>query len=286
MYNIKGIKMIERNQYTGTFDISIHIADRCNKNCTACGHFAPLVPQSSHDVTFDEFKESISYLEIAKGHINNLILTGGEPTLNKDFPEIIKYAIDHIDDGIYSGIVIASNGLNKKFFIEHADLVNSCDRLQVFITMYDKNVFDEIKKHIYNIGYYFIPFLENDGTRERFYTRILTQHKVDKSIIGHCGRGSCVQLVGSRLYGCQYTANFRFFDKYFEGKHGLPDGDEYLDLKDVKSLDEIVSFLYDKNYRLCENCKEPYIKNNISGMVDVTELGVSKKEMGEWVETL
>ena len=43
-------------------NVSIHVEDKCNKNCIACGHFSPLVPENTPSMTFDEFMDTIRYL--------------------------------------------------------------------------------------------------------------------------------------------------------------------------------------------------------------------------------
>lgn len=63
----------------------IQITRRCNQKCRFCSN----PPSNFKDLTFEEIKEIID--KYVKENYEGVILTGGEPTLHKDLPQIIRY---------------------------------------------------------------------------------------------------------------------------------------------------------------------------------------------------
>ncbi len=110
------------NSWLATDDaISVlwNMGRRCNFNCSYCNIF-----------THDNFSPHLS-LEVCKKTIDTLIektdkkifmsLTGGEPTVNPDFMEIIKYMHERIDH-----INVTTNGSRKiDFYLETMKYLNS-----------------------------------------------------------------------------------------------------------------------------------------------------------------
>lgn len=262
------------------FNVSIHVADKCNKNCVACGHFSPLVPKDTPDMTPAQFFESVKYVIPYRDHIGCLILTGGEPTTNPHLLDIIRIAC-----ASFPKVRLVSNGLNPEFFEQNAEFLLSSG-IEVFVTQYNKELSNRIVEAMKGkVGCYTIPSLEAEGKREMFHSKMLSKERInDLNLVGKCGRGECVQLVGTKLYLCQYTSNFEFFDKFFKD-HPLPGvEDSYIEMTDPSvNLQTIENFIQNHVCALCWHCREPYIGRGIpSGMEDV-ELTHSKQEMSEWV---
>lgn len=265
-------------------NVSIHVEDKCNKNCIACGHFSPLVPENTPSMTFDEFMDTIRYLIPYRQHIRTLILTGGEPTLNPNLPQIIRGACDQFDR-----VRVVSNGLNPEFFAKYRNLIKETG-VEVYVTNYNEELKDQARKNLDGVAYmngYSISSLENEkGVREMFFSKMLSKQRIkDIDIVGKCGaRGECCQLVGSKLYICQYVANFKYFDKFFKD-HPLPKAeDSYIDLADGNAPYKIIrKFLYEHNCAMCWQCMEPYISKGQYDMIERVPLTHSKKEMSEWV---
>ena len=263
-------------------NVSIHVEDKCNKDCISCGHFSPLVPKDTPSMTPEEFMTDIKYLLPYRQHIRSLILTGGEPTLNPYLPQIIRIACDNFDH-----VRVVSNGLNPGFFAEHRNLIVETG-VEVYITKYSKELKDQVKKNLTGItvnGYSIETLEDDDGVREMFYSKMLSPKRMNNlRLLGVCGRGECCQLVGSRLYLCQYTANFKFFDKFFKN-HPLPGvGDSFIDLANGDiPYKRIRKFIYEHNCALCWHCKECLLYDGHYEEVERVPLTHSKKEMSEWV---
>tara|TARA_Y100000310_G_scaffold342348_1_gene445263 strand:- start:6356 stop:7297 length:942 start_codon:yes stop_codon:yes gene_type:complete len=79
----------------GTTDVSIdhevhfHIGRRCNFDCSYCS--SAVHDNFSPHTSIEEFKQALNLVEPYVLKNRNLILTGGEPTLNPLLPEMIQY---------------------------------------------------------------------------------------------------------------------------------------------------------------------------------------------------
>lgn len=81
-----------------------HVTQRCNLNCVGCYSLDNQRNQLP-DASLDQVKHALD--ELASAGVVSLIISGGEPFLREDLPEIISYAKQ--DCGIAS-ITILSNG--------------------------------------------------------------------------------------------------------------------------------------------------------------------------------
>ncbi|MCC8143332.1 MAG: radical SAM protein [Tannerellaceae bacterium] len=90
--------------------IFLFVTGKCNAKCAMC-FYADDMAMKEPDLTFDE----ISKISETAGRFNRLWLSGGEPTLRDDLPEIIEmfYRNNHIKD-----INMPTNGLRAERVIE------------------------------------------------------------------------------------------------------------------------------------------------------------------------
>lgn len=68
--------------------VELHLADRCNMNCTGCSHFSPFADEwyASPERVIEDLRRLSSKFGGRVRHVNVL---GGEPLLNKDLRDII-----------------------------------------------------------------------------------------------------------------------------------------------------------------------------------------------------
>ncbi|MDR1148598.1 MAG: radical SAM protein [Spirochaetaceae bacterium] len=83
---------------------------KCNAKCAMC-FYASDMEKKAKDMTFDEIKK----LSESAGQFNRLWLSGGEPTLREDLPEIIE--MFYRNNGI-KDINFPSNGIKSDLLIE------------------------------------------------------------------------------------------------------------------------------------------------------------------------
>jgi MoaA/NifB/PqqE/SkfB family radical SAM enzyme len=83
---------------------------KCNAKCAMC-FYANDMEQKAPDMTFDEIRK----ISESAGQFNRLWLSGGEPTMREDLPEIVEmfYKNNHIKD-----INFPSNGIKSELLIE------------------------------------------------------------------------------------------------------------------------------------------------------------------------
>lgn len=90
--------------------IFLFVTGRCNAKCAMC-FYAQEMDKKQPDLTFDEIKK----ISETAGQINRLWISGGEPTLREDLPEILElfYKNNHIKD-----VNMPTNGLKADRVIE------------------------------------------------------------------------------------------------------------------------------------------------------------------------
>ena len=83
----------------------ILVWDKCNNNCLMCSAYLGML--SNNEFNSQRIFERLNEIVKKKGELENIGLTGGEPTLNKDLFEIIKYAREKFPE---TEITLLSNG--------------------------------------------------------------------------------------------------------------------------------------------------------------------------------
>ena len=114
--------------------IMIHVTERCNLNCSFC--FADSKTAAA-DPSLKEIKSWID--DIAKKGITYLHVTGGEPTVRNDLPEIIHYAFKRG----FEYIQLNTNGIRLGDEAGYAQLLAESGLSSVFLQ------FDGINDDIY-----------------------------------------------------------------------------------------------------------------------------------------
>lgn len=108
--------------------VFLFVTGRCNAKCTMCFYAADM-DKKEKDLTFDEIK----HLSETAGQFNRLWLSGGEPTLREELPEIIEmfYKNNHIKD-----VNMPTNGLKPDRVVEWLTRIReTCPDLNITISM-------------------------------------------------------------------------------------------------------------------------------------------------------
>ena len=113
----KSCGLCKRHLRRGTL-VEIEVTRRCNAKCPVCYMSADF---PSDGITFDEIEGLIATLAEKVGPETGLQITGGEPTVRRDLPEIVMCARRHG----FTGIEINTNGIvigrSKKYLQELVD---------------------------------------------------------------------------------------------------------------------------------------------------------------------
>ena len=111
-----------RNKQTHLCQLELHLADHCNLNCRSCDHYSPISEECFP--AFEKVSSDMKKLsEITNANIDNILLLGGEPLLNKD---IEKYVVMVRDLFPNSNIQIVTNGILLKKQSE--EFYDCCDK--------------------------------------------------------------------------------------------------------------------------------------------------------------
>ncbi len=108
--------------------VFLFVTGRCNAKCAMC-FYADDMNKKAPELNFDEIKK----LSESAGNFNRLWLSGGEPSLREDLPEIIEmfYKNNHIKD-----VNFPSNGIKGDTLVEWLKrLRGSCPDLNMTISI-------------------------------------------------------------------------------------------------------------------------------------------------------
>jgi len=108
--------------------IFLFVTGRCNAKCTMC-FYAGDMDKKEADLTFDEIQK----LSESAGEFNRLWLSGGEPTLREDLPQIIEmfYKNNNIKD-----VNMPTNGLKPDRVVEWIKYIREkCPDLNVTVSV-------------------------------------------------------------------------------------------------------------------------------------------------------
>jgi len=232
--------------------LEIHINEHCNLKCSNCCHFSPIADKEFLDI--NEYESNLSKIPLLN-HFKYITLLGGEPLLNDKICDIIRITRKYYTKTLR----IITNGL----LLEHMSK-------EFFYTCIINNVHIMISKYPINLDYDKIisDLKQKYKGLNIYYYRIDTyfyKHKFDlegkQNIIKNfktCwvnNLSRCVQLVGTKLYICTYSAYIRHFNKRFNTNLV---SNNYLDLSKITAVEVINTWLnIPKDF-----CKYCILENN------------------------
>ena len=274
-------------------NVDWHATDRCNLKCISCGHFCSLVDNTTNisDRTpkqaENDFK--ILYDKTNKGEfVDNITITGGEPTLNKNLTEILSIANKYFTNKI----TLWTNAINLNLFTD--ELINFIEQnnIHICVTIYEVNKsFNRFLNLFYpstKITFYIKNYL-GKNTNE-FFTKFFTCNKIDNIDDNTCyDKFVCCQLKDSKLYPCQYLGYISYLFDYFGDKYKtLLEYDKsniYLDLNNISSYDDLYKYLEQYNEPICQHCLEKWTKLDFNNraIYRVIPWETSKQNINEWI---
>lgn len=202
--NIAGVQKVTLLDFPGRVACEI-FTQGCNFACPFCQN-SSLIPITNTKEFSEE--EVFEYLNLRKKILDGVVITGGEPTVQKDIKEFIKKIKE-------LGLLVKldTNGSNPKMLQE---LIN--DELVDYVAMDIKNIFSKYnitagKKVILDNIKKSINILKNSKIEYEFRTTIVKElHKID-DIVSIC------KLVGDAKY---YLQNFEDSDDVIDHSlHGF-----------------------------------------------------------------
>lgn len=277
-------------------NVDWHVTDRCNLRCVSCGHMCPLVDytNTNTDRTVEDAERDFSILYEKTNHgeyVDNITLTGGECTLNKNLPEIIKVAYKYFPNKIS----IWSNCINLALYTQELISVIKEYNLSINITVYRPNrvnFIDEFfNKHKIPHQFFNKKFVDNTTDDPEFFNKFFSIDEIEgnKEILNCYPKFNCCQLIDQKLYVCQYLAFLHYLTEHFGnniGKQiGYDSSNKYLDLTQVKDYQEISDYIEYYNEDICQHCLDKWMEVDYNDKITkrIQPWRISSKEINEWV---
>ena len=150
--------------------LTIFLTDKCNMKCSHC-FIIKEIPKKTLEMSTDEYKK---FFKSLKGRTSQILFTGGEPTLRKDFYEILESAYF---DGKVSTVTIFSNGLYPEKIKE---LINKLIKNTNLKINFHTSIDGDKKFHNFN--------RRVDDSYERALESVNTVNKIKENFQNRLGR--------------------------------------------------------------------------------------------------
>ncbi|WP_455089717.1 radical SAM protein [Peptoanaerobacter stomatis] len=237
----------------------------CSLNCKHCCECIPYIDNKNRDFVSKEVViKDIEKLANICSFLTLIEFIGGEPFLNKDLPDIIKYVINMKRVGIIhiftNGTVVPSDDLCKSI---------ANDKITVYISNYqatlEKRKLDNIKKTVeklnkYNISYFF-------GKKQNWFNFTSFKYMNEsesylKHKFSNCFLHNCNRLHKGVLYMCphHYAGNILNIENFNNNVINIHEFDDH---SLIKEIEKFKSYPY---IEACKYCKMPYkVETVVSG---------------------
>jgi len=202
---IKGFIPVSLLDYPGKI-CSIIFLPHCNFHCPYCQNPDLIIaPEKIETIPIDEI---LSYLKEKKKWIDGVCLTGGEPCLHKDLPELIEKI-----KSLGLLIKLDTNGTNPKM-LEQLLVKKLLDYIAMDIKA-PKEKYELITKTKVNMNYIerSVQLIKNSGIDYEFRTTVLPALHSEQDII-EIGKW----LVGSKKYFLQQFRAEKTLDLAFQNE--------------------------------------------------------------------
>lgn len=249
--------------------VDVHVVEHCNLNCRGCAHFSPVAEPCFLDPA--DFERSlIALAPLFDTSFSSLHLLGGEPLLHPQLSELMRLARRHLPQAelqvITNGTLIPRMG---------EDFWAACreTRAVVYVSEYPvdmdyKAVLALLTQH--GVEHRFDP-------RSDFICHVFdprgTQDPHESWRRCQFG-GTCVQLVGTRLYACPRCAYADHVNRAF-GESLRHERGDWLELSDATPL---------RLYRFLDTPK-PFCRYCDLSAEHTAPWAVSRRERSEWFGT-
>lgn len=248
------------------FEFELPLALNCNLNCQMCNAFSPLGKKGQVVDTQSIFKDLSRMSLLVKSEFIWLRFVGGEPLLNPNVIEIVKFARKKIKNALIS---ITTNGLllprqDKNFFQQLKKY-----KIILLLSPYPTKQLNNILSFLINNKIFFIK------TVDYFTTRKLgldpTGSQDPKYSFKHCVY-NCNFLLNGKMSKCFFPELIFLFNDYFKQNLTVTSND-YIDIHSA-NYDEIKDFL-SKPIDFCRYCvmDDPHYY----------KWAISKKDIKEWI---
>lgn len=254
-----------------TVFFDVIVTEHCNLNCKGCGSFVPLAEKEY--INIEELEMDLNRIsELSHGVMHHINLLGGEPLLHPEIKRIMGMVRRKFNYGI---INLVTNGILLPQMDSEFWNVCCTNRITICPTKYPINVdylkCEELAKR-YNVEYKYFGDVTQGGWIHKKID--LGGSRYENSSFMYCSNANmCPVLKHGKIFPCPTVAHIEKFNKAFKLNLNV-DKSDYIDIYNVKNLDEIMFFLT-RPIPFCRYCNTPAITQD--------EWGISHKDIKEWV---
>lgn len=269
------INSLKKHKKRDVMQIHIPVVEHCNLRCKGCTAFSPLAEEEFLD--YEQYCRDMKRLAELTGHnLTEVTYTGGEPLLHPMLGEMFKLARRLYPKAeisfLTNGVLIPAQ--KEEFWKICVD----CD-VKVRISRYpiklnDKKINEIAEK--WGVDFGWVGGKDIPTKKMWKYPIDLTGKVSLRNSFKICSQiNYCIRMKNGKIYPCNTTACIGHFNKYFGLDLKLIPGKDYLDLYEVKNVQELFTFLVTPP-PFCRYC-------NRAGVTFGYDWEISKKDMSEWV---
>lgn len=119
VFNVVRSYQLHNRQYN-LYSLILFVTNKCNGGCIGCLYWPKLNKKSAVDLSLDEIRK----ISRSMGNVWHLQISGGEPFLREDLPEICRFFVENNSTRF---ITIPTNGLlTKKIIHDIQEILVSC----------------------------------------------------------------------------------------------------------------------------------------------------------------
>ena len=233
--------------------VEIVITTRCSLRCKECANFIPLI-KNKVDFSYEQLTSDLNSLLKKVTSIQSVLLLGGEPLLHKNLAKIFQYCCEQRKiKQVYivsNGTIVPSSELvdvmrkfrNKSYFW----LSNYSSNASLSNRLHNEKIINLLKenkiKAIYHDDLKWIPT-----------SKFVPHNRSSQELINYykgC-RTTCVSMIEGKIFPCPRASAF-----YFSNPHKLPskESNEYVDVREDFSVDDVINFYSKQTYKICDYC--------------------------------
>jgi MoaA/NifB/PqqE/SkfB family radical SAM enzyme len=270
-----GLKINARKNHAlmTSMKMGVYATQHCNLNCKCCTAYSPIAKEEFLDI--DSYKNDMAKLaELTSNKMENFYITGGEPLLHPRIMEIFRIARELFPE---TDIYFMTNGLLLQKMPEA--FWENCGQNKITINLSRYPIHLDIEKikekaKTHNITFDYVGGSDVPvKSMWKYPLDVEGKQPLSRSFNICTQINRCITMKDGKIYPCNTIAGIEHFNKYFNKKLEVTEGD-VLELDKVKSINEIYEFLHTPK-PFCKYC-------NRMGVVFGIKYGQSKKEIMEW----
>ena len=246
-----------RKHTIDSFMFWVFIVDHCNLGCQMCGAFSQLADECYMDIGI--FKQDMRRLKYLSGgeYSGGIAISGGEPLLHPLVSDFITFSRDTFP---FASLNLFTNGvklLNMDDSFWHN--LRDCE-VTIVLTTYPINLdYSAIvaKAELLQVDLYAASNIHDPTSKP--HEKVSFKYPLDLS--GKQPQGNficcyefnaCRTLKNGKIHTCSILPNVHVFTQRF-GENLVVSEDDYLDIHNAKSFDELMSFMK-KPPKFCRYC--------------------------------